>query len=160
MWLQEKRIVDFLNVDSSRHLSGSWRGFTNFTSNERETSKKIYVVREETDKDSNGYRTRSCMARSLDENGNAAQNREKQELAKERPKLDNARNMRGVYFIDPDDEEYKRNSQEVRGRKLERSYGSSHGVQKTIEHHESGCEAGNCIREEFQNSVWMKSGVS
>ena len=39
--------------------------------------------------------------------GKAAQNREKQEWAKEKPKLDNARRLRGIYFIDPDDEEYR-----------------------------------------------------
>ena len=38
--------------------------------------------------------------------GKAAQNREKQEWAKEKPKLDNARKMRGIYFNDPDDTEH------------------------------------------------------
>ena len=35
------------------------------------------------------------------------------------PKLDNARKMRGIYFIDPDDEEYKEIRKNVR-RQLER----------------------------------------
>ena len=39
--------------------------------------------------------------------GEAAQNREKQEWAKEKPKLNNARRLRGTYFIDPDDEEFR-----------------------------------------------------
>ena len=39
--------------------------------------------------------------------GKVAQSREKQERTKEKPKLDNARKLRGIYFIDPDDEEYK-----------------------------------------------------
>ena len=38
--------------------------------------------------------------------GKAAQNREKQEWAKEKPTLDNARKLRGIYFIDPDDKVY------------------------------------------------------
>ena len=38
--------------------------------------------------------------------GKAAQNREKQEWAKEEPKLDNVRKLRGIYFLDPDDREY------------------------------------------------------
>ena len=38
--------------------------------------------------------------------GKAAQNREKQEWAKEKPKLDNARKLRRMYLIDPDDKEY------------------------------------------------------
>ena len=39
--------------------------------------------------------------------GSPAQIREKQELAKEKPKLGNARRLGGIDFIDPDDEEYK-----------------------------------------------------
>ena len=38
--------------------------------------------------------------------GKAAQNREKQRWAKEEPKLDDARKLRGIYFIDADDREY------------------------------------------------------
>ena len=37
----------------------------------------------------------------------AAQKREKQECAIEKPELDNARILRGIYFIDPEDGEYK-----------------------------------------------------
>ena len=29
--LQEKRIDDYWNVDSNRHVSDSWKGFTKFT---------------------------------------------------------------------------------------------------------------------------------
>ena len=36
----------------------------------------------------------------------------------------------------------------------------SHAVQKTIEHHESGCIAGKHIQEEFQNNVQLYSGTS
>ena len=39
--------------------------------------------------------------------GKAAQSREKQEWKHEKPKLDNARRLRGIYIIDPDDHEYK-----------------------------------------------------
>ena len=38
---------------------------------------------------------------------NAAQNREKHEWKNEEPKLDNARRLRGIHFIDPDDQDYK-----------------------------------------------------
>ena len=38
--------------------------------------------------------------------GKAAQ-KEKQEWVNEQPKLDNARKLRVIYFIDPEDEEYK-----------------------------------------------------
>ena len=37
----------------------------------------------------------------------AAQRKEKQECAVEKPKLDNAWRLRGIYFIDPADAEFK-----------------------------------------------------
>ena len=42
--LQELKIDDNWNVDSSKHLSDSWRGFTMFTLFESETTKRIHVV--------------------------------------------------------------------------------------------------------------------
>ena len=44
--------------------------------------------------------------------------KEKQKWAIEKPKLDNARRLRGIYFIDPEDEEFKRTMKNAR-RKLE-----------------------------------------
>ena len=37
----------------------------------------------------------------------ASKRKEKQQWAIEKPKLDNARRLRRIYFIDPDDEEFK-----------------------------------------------------
>ena len=51
--------------------------------------------------------------------GKAAQNREKQEWKNVKPKLDNARRLRGIYFIDPDDQDDKETPKHAR-RKLER----------------------------------------
>ena len=39
--------------------------------------------------------------------GKTAQHREKQELQNGKPKFDNARRLRGIYFTDPDDQDYK-----------------------------------------------------
>ena len=52
--------------------------------------------------------------------GKAAQNREKQEWAKEKPKLDNARKLKGIYFIDPDDTEYSEIFKNAKKKKLAR----------------------------------------
>ena len=52
--------------------------------------------------------------------GKAAQRREKQEWAIEKPKLEHARDLRVIYSIDPSDEEYKDIIKNAR-RKLERS---------------------------------------
>ena len=91
--------------------------------------------------------------------GKAAQNREKQKWARERPKLDNARRMRGIYSVDPDDEEYRAILKSA-SRKLERPMAPTIPCKKTIEHHESGCKAENRIRKEFQNNGELYSGIS
>ena len=48
----------------------------------------------------------------------AAQRKEKQKWANQKPKLDNARRLRGIYFIDPADAEFKETNENAR-RKLE-----------------------------------------
>ena len=48
----------------------------------------------------------------------ASKRKEKQKSAIEKPKLDNARRLRGIYFSDPDDEEFKCRMKNAR-RKLE-----------------------------------------
>ena len=67
--MQEKRIDDYWNVDSSKPLSDSWTGFTKFTVLKAKPPKGQMRSLEETDKDSNDHQTRLCMARSVDENG-------------------------------------------------------------------------------------------
>ena len=37
----------------------------------------------------------------------AAQKKKKKEWAIEEPKIDNGRKLRGIYFFDPEDEEYE-----------------------------------------------------
>ena len=60
---QEKRIDDHRNADGNRNLSDSWTGFTRLTLlNERNSFKRIYVVREETDRNPNDVTSRSHMA--------------------------------------------------------------------------------------------------
>ena len=65
--MQEKRI-DERKVDANRNLSDSWRGFTKFTLLKEEPPRGYMWSTERLTKDSNDYGTRSCMARSLDEN--------------------------------------------------------------------------------------------
>ena len=47
------------------------------------------------------------MARTLDEIGSNAKLKEKQKWSHEKPQLDNARRLRGIYFIDPEDKDFK-----------------------------------------------------
>ena len=58
------------------------------------------------------------MSRTLDEIGKKAQLKEKQKWSHEKPKLDNARKLRGICFIDPEDTEFKETIKNAR-KKLE-----------------------------------------
>ena len=107
---QEKRIDDYWNVDGSRNLSDSWTGFTRFTLLD-ETTKLL-----EKDTCGPGERLTKIQTTSRPDCfwpdawtriGKAAQRRETQEWEIEKPKLEYARNLRGVHSVDPGDEEYK-----------------------------------------------------
>ena len=52
--------------------------------------------------------------------GRNAQLKERQKWSHETPKLDNSRKLRGIYFIDPEDKEFKETIKNAR-RKLETS---------------------------------------
>ena len=73
--------------------------------------------------------------------GKAAQNREKQEWKNEKPKLDNARRLTGVFFVGPDDQGHKETLKNAR-RNIGKAHGSSHAVQEesSNHHHEGGCK--------------------
>ena len=87
--MQEKRVEDCWNVDSSRHSSDSLTGFT-----------KILVLKEKRPKGFLWSRVRKVQTTTGPDHvwpeawtkiGKAAQKREKQEWANEKPELDNAR---------------------------------------------------------------------
>ena len=54
--------------------------------------------------------------------------KEKHKWSDEQPQLDNARRLRGIYFIDPEDKEFRETIQNAR-KKLENSNGSCHALQ-------------------------------
>ena len=117
---QERRIDDNWNIDGSRDLSDSWTGFTQFTLLE-ETSRRIYVVGGE-----GGRLKRKQLTSRPDHSrpelwtklGRNAKLKEKHKWSDEKPKLDDARRLRGIYFIDPEDKEFKETIKNAR-KKLE-----------------------------------------
>ena len=110
---QEKRIDDYWNIDGSRDLSDPWTGFTQFTlleekppdgymwSGERLTRKHLWPE----------------LWKSM---GKHAKLKEKQKWSNEKLHLENARKLRGIYFIDPEDKEFKETIKNAR-KKLETS---------------------------------------
>ena len=114
---QEKRIDNYWNIDGPRDLSDPWTGFTRFTqleekppdgymwSGERLTRKQF---------------TSSLWPELWKKMGKNAKLKEKQKWSNEKLHLDNARKLRGIYFIDPEDKEFKETIKNAR-KKLETS---------------------------------------
>ena len=115
---QEKGIDDYWNIDGARDLSDPWTGFTRF------------ILLEEKPPDGylwSGERlTRKQLTSGPDHSlpelctklGRNAKLKERQKWSHEKPKLDNARKLRGIYFIDPEDKEFKETIKNAR-KKLE-----------------------------------------
>ena len=117
---QESRIDDNWNIDGSRGLSDSWTSFTQFTLLE-EKAPDGYMW--------SGVRlTRKQLTSRPDhlwpeiwtELGKHAKLKEKQKWSNEKLHLENARKLRGIYFIDPEDTEFKETIKNAR-KKLETS---------------------------------------
>ena len=117
--MQEKRVDDYVNVDSNRSLSDSWKGFTNFTLLKEKPPRGFLWSGGRLTKVQTTTRPDHVWPEVWTKIGKTAQNRDKQEWKNEKPKLDNARRLRGIYFIDPDDQDCKETVKNAR-RKLER----------------------------------------
>ena len=117
---QEKRIDDYWNIDGSRDLSDPWTGFTQFTLWE-EKALDGYMW-------SGGRLTRKQLTSRPDHKwpelwksmGKHAKLKEKQKWLEEKLLLENARKLRGIHFIDPEDTEFKETIKNAR-KKLETS---------------------------------------
>ena len=68
------------------------------------------------------------MARALDELGKKCKAEGEAKLANEKPKLDNAWRLRGIYFIDPEDKEFKETIKNAR-KNLGNTNGSRYALQ-------------------------------
>ena len=116
----EKRIDDYWNIEGSRDVSDSWTGFTQFTLLE-EKPPNGYMW--------SGWRLTRKQLRSRpnhlwpelrEKMTKNAKLKEKQKWSYEKRHLDNARKLRGIYFIDPEDKEFKETIKNAR-KKLEAS---------------------------------------
>ena len=104
---QERRIDDNWNIDGSRDLSDCWTGFHSGYSSGWETSKRKNVVRGEIDEKTADIQARSLMARNWTKIGKNARSRRDKKWSNEKLHLENARKLRGIYLIDPEDKEFK-----------------------------------------------------
>ena len=105
-------------MDGDRELSDTWTGFTRFTllkekPPDGDTWSAERLTRKQTTSRPHKYGQKMWKHMS-----DASKRRKKQQLAIEKPKLDNARRLRGIYLIDPKNEEFKDIMKNAR-RKLE-----------------------------------------
>ena len=116
--MSEKRIDDYWNIDGSRNLSDYWTGFTQF------------ILLEEKPPDGCMWSGERLTRKQLTSKPNHlwpelwtkwrrnAKLREKQKCSLEKPMLDNERRLRRIYFVDPEDKEFKETVRNAR-KKLE-----------------------------------------
>ena len=115
---QEKRIDDNWNIDGSRDLSDLWTGLTQFTLlDEKAPDGKMWSGRRLTRKQLTS-RPDHLWPELWKTKGKNAKLKEKQKWSHEKLHLENARKLRGIYFIDPEDKEFKETIKNAR-KKLE-----------------------------------------
>ena len=117
---QEKRIDDDWNVDGSRDLSDPWTGFTQFTLLEQKLPDGYMWSGGRLTKKQLTSRPKYLWPELWTKLGRNAQLKERQKWSHEQPKLDNARELRGIYIIVFEDKEFKETIRNAR-KKVETS---------------------------------------
>ena len=117
---QERRIDDYWNIDGSRDLSNSWTGLTQFSLLEEKAPDGYVWSGERLTRKQLASRPDHLWPELWKSMGKNAKLKEKQKWAEEKIHLENARKSRGIYFIDPEDKEYKETIKNAR-KKLETS---------------------------------------
>ena len=104
--MSEKHMDDYWNVDGDRGLPGMWTGFTRFTFlSEKPPDGKPWSGERLTRKQTTS-RPHYLRPEIWNHMSDASKRKEERKWAIDKPKLDNARRSRGVYFIDHEDEEF------------------------------------------------------
>ena len=117
---QEKRIDDYWNIDGSRDLSYPWIGFTQFTLLEEKAPDGYMWSGERLTRKQLTSRSDQLWPELWKSMEKHAKLKEKQKWSEEKLHLENERKLRRIYFIDPEDKEFKETIKNAR-KKLETS---------------------------------------
>ena len=104
--LEERRIDDCWNVDADRSLSDSWAGFTKFSLRSENLPKGCMWSWERLTKIQATTRPDYVWPETWSGMPKAAQKKKASMVHLKKTKLDDARKLRGSYFIDPENGEY------------------------------------------------------
>ena len=118
--MQEKRIDDYWNIDGSRDLSDYWTGFKRFILLEEKTPNGYMWSGESLTGKQLTSRPDHLWPELWKSMGKHAKLKEKQKWSEEKLHLEDARKLRGIYFIDPEDTDFKETIKNAR-KKLETS---------------------------------------
>ena len=110
----ECRMDDYWNIEENRDPSDSWTGFTRFTILDEKPPDGYTWSGGRLTKKQTTSRPDCLWPETWKDMSEAAQGKEKQKWSIEKPKLDNAGRLRGIYFTDPADTEFKETSKNER----------------------------------------------
>ena len=99
--LLEKHIEDYWDVDGEKELSDAWTGFTRFILLTKRPPEGYTWCRGRLTRKQSTSRPDSVWPDMWKHVSDASKKKAKQTWAIEKPKLDDARQMRGIYFIEP-----------------------------------------------------------
>ena len=116
--MQESRIDDYWNIDGSRDFVWFVDRFHSVHSIKWETSRRICVFRGETVKTASDIQARPFYGQNSGRNWEEPSWGRSKNGQLKKQKLENARRLRRIYFIDPEDKEFKETVRNAR-KKLE-----------------------------------------
>ena len=143
--MQEKRFDDYWNVEGLKNLSDPWTGFTQFTLLEEKPPEGYMWSGERLTRKQMTSRPDHLWPELWEKMGKNAKLKEKQKWSSEKLHLDNARKLRGIYFIDPEDKELKEAIKNAR-KKLETSMAPAMPCKIIMNNKNCGSGASNKIQ--------------
>ena len=105
--LLEKNVEDYWNVDGEREIVRSWTGFTRFILIKERPSEGYTWSGERLTRKQTTSRPDDVWPEMWKHMSDASKREEKQKWTIEKPKLENARKLRGIFFIKPIEDEFK-----------------------------------------------------
>ena len=155
--MQEKRVDDCWDVDSNRSLSDSWKGFTKFTLLKEKPPKRYMWSRGEIDKIQINYHYQIMCGQKygrklvkplrIEKNKNGKTTSQNSTMFED---------WGGIYFIDPDDQDYKETISKMRGENWKDPVAAAmpckrRKAKKKLAPRRWNCEAGKCIPKDSKN---------